>query len=73
MNTNLMSGTKVLTLFGLTSLVIHFSNWMAYNGKTRIVMNAKYAKIKSVGFKQNVLFAIPFVALIFSYILLQSL
>ena len=73
MNTNVMSQTKAITLFCITSLVIHFSNWMAYSGKSRKEMNAKYLKQKPLKVSLHVLALIPFIALVFSFILSKSI
>lgn len=73
MHIGLMSQTKVITLFIIIAICIHFSNWMAYSGKSRKEMNAKYMRHSKQVYSINVLYFLPVAAVGFAFLLLQSL
>lgn len=63
-----MSSTKFWILFVLVSVFVVFKNWMRYNGKKRIILNAK---LKSKPTSIYLLWILPFGCLILAVILLQ--
>jgi len=63
-----MSSTKFWVLFTLISIFIVFKNWMRYNGKKRIVLNAK---LKGKKTSIYLLWILPFGCLVIALILLQ--
>ncbi|MDP5081438.1 MAG: hypothetical protein NWP87_02190 [Winogradskyella sp.] len=64
----LMSSTKFWILFTLVSLFVVFKNWMRYNGKKRIILNAK---LKGRPTSIYLLWILPFGCLALAFILLQ--
>jgi hypothetical protein len=63
-----MTSTKFWMLFCLGSIFIVFKNWMRYNGKKRIVLNAK-SKAQKISI--YLLWLLPIGLLILSSILFQ--
>ena len=45
MNMQVMSSTKFWVLFSLLTVFIISKNWMRYNGKKRMILNAKFKRI----------------------------
>jgi Ca2+/Na+ antiporter len=73
MNAQIIGQSKAITFFVIAALVIHFSNWMSYSGKQRKQMNATYIKQKNKHYDLKVLTAVPFIAVLFGFLLLQSM
>jgi hypothetical protein len=66
----IMSSTKFWALFVLVALFVFLKNWMRYNGKKRIVLNAK---LKGNNTSIHLLWLLPFGCLTIAFILLQVL
>lgn len=64
----IMSSTKFWVLFLVLSIFVIFKNWMRYNGKKRIILNAK---IKTRPTSIYLLWILPFGCLVLGFILLQ--
>ncbi len=64
----IMSSTKFWVLFALVAIFVVFKNWMRYNGKKRIVLNAK---IKGRPTSIYLLWILPFGCFLLAFILLQ--
>ncbi|MGB6268917.1 MAG: hypothetical protein WBF67_07900 [Olleya sp.] len=73
MNVSTISSDKSWNLFFISAFVIHLKNWLKYNGKTRMVLNAKYNRSKSKQHNIVLLASLPFICIAFALILLQSL
>ena len=73
MNVALLSSSKAISIFFIVALVIYFTNWMSYGGKSRKEMNAKYVKVSKPSCSVNILFLIPIIVVFFALLLLQSL
>jgi len=63
-----MSSTKFWVLFSLVTVLVISKNWMRYNGKKRIILNAK---LKGQTTSIYLLWILPFGCLILAFILLQ--
>ena len=63
-----MSSTKFWVLIGVVTLFVIFKNWMRYNGKKRIILNAK-TKPKNASI--YLLWLIPLGCFTIAFILLQ--
>jgi uncharacterized membrane protein len=72
MHVDAMSKDKAWTLFIMVSLVIHFKNWIQYNGKTRKVMNAKFNRKKAPKYNMALLLALPLICVAMGLLLLQA-
>jgi len=70
MKMDVMSVTKFWVLICLISGFVIFKNWMRYNGKKRMVLNAKR---KSKSHSIFILWLLPFAGLAIGLILLQAL
>ena len=66
----IMSSKKFWVLFILITAFVIFKNWMRYNGKKRIVLNAK---LKGNTTSIYLLWLLPFGCLTLAFILLQVL
>jgi len=55
-----MSSSNTWILFVLTSLILHFKNWVNYSGRKRRVLNAKLSNKKDLGYSMIILIALPF-------------
>ncbi len=73
MHVRFMTLNKAVTVFVILGIIIHFANWMGYGGKSRKELNAKYAKIVKPKYSIRILLSLPFFAVIFAIILLNSL
>lgn len=69
MKMDVMSSTKFWVLFVLVSAFVIFKNWMRYNGKKRMILNAKR---KSKAHSIFILWLLPFGSLAIGLILLQA-
>lgn len=69
MKMDVMSSTKFWILFALISAFVIFKNWMRYNGKKRMILNAKH---KSKSHSIFILWLLPFGSLAIGLILLQA-
>jgi hypothetical protein len=54
-----MSSSNTWILFVLTSLILHFKNWVNYSGRKRRVLNAKLSNKKDLGYSMLILIALP--------------
>lgn len=63
-----MSLTKFWILYGLVILFITFKNWMRYNGKKRIILNAK---VKPKYISIYLLWLLPIGCFAIAFIMLQ--
>tara|TARA_B110000046_G_C12933881_1_gene372676 strand:- start:77 stop:454 length:378 start_codon:yes stop_codon:yes gene_type:complete len=54
-----MSSSNTWILFVLTSLILHFKNWVNYSGRKRRVLNAKLSNKKDLGYSMIILIALP--------------
>jgi hypothetical protein len=54
-----MSSSNTWILFVLTSLILHFKNWVNYSGRKRRVLNAKLSNKKDLGYSMLMLIALP--------------
>ena len=72
MHVDAMSSDKAWIVFVMVSIIIHFKNWISYNGKTRKVMNAKFNKKKAPKYNMVLLFALPFICVGMGLLLLQA-
>ncbi len=68
MKMSVMSNTKFWVLYSLIVLFVLFKNWMRYNGKKRIILNAK-SKPKHTSI--YLLWILPIGCFTFAFILLQ--
>ena len=68
MKMDVMSWTKFWVVFGLIAIFIWFKNWMRYNGKKRMILNAK---LKPKQTSIYLLWILPFGILAIAIILLQ--
>ena len=64
----IMSSTKFWVLFALVAIFVVFKNWMRYNGKKRIILNAK---LKGQTTSIFLLWILPLGCLTLAIILLQ--
>jgi hypothetical protein len=53
-----MSSSNTWILFVLTSLILHFKNWVNYSGRKRRVLNAKLSNKKDLGYSMLILIAL---------------
>ena len=60
------------TLFIVISFVIYFKNWMSYNGRNRMIMNAKTSNKKKLGYNIILLWLLPIANTVLAIILLRS-
>lgn len=72
MDIDTLDSENAWTLFVLVSLAIYFKNWMSYNGKKRIIINAIMNNKKKVVYNIILLWLLPIVCISLSVILLQS-
>ena len=72
MNTIVMSEENGWTLFGIASIIIHLSSWLKYNGKNRMVLNAKMTRRKSTKYNIWTLWMLPFGILTLAILLLKA-
>lgn len=72
MHANTISVSNAWTLFIIFAVIIHFKNWMKYNGKSRKVLNAKFNKSKS-SYSLSILLLLPIICFVLGFILLKSL
>ncbi len=72
MHVKTMSTSNFWTLFIIFSIMIHFKNWMKYNGKSRKVLNAKFNKSKN-NYNTSILLLLPIGCIILGLILLKSI
>jgi len=68
MKLQVMSATKFWVLFSLVSLFVIFKNWMRYNGKKRIILNAKSKRNDTSIY---ILWLLPIGCFAIAFILLQ--
>lgn len=67
-----MSADKAWTLFILVSIFLYFKNWMQYGGRKRKVLNAKILKKKKLSYNIWLLWLLPVVILVLTYVLFQA-
>jgi len=72
MKTSLMTSDNAWLLFVVSAIIIHFKNWLKYNGKTRKVLNAKFNRSKGSQHHIALLLSLPVVCLILGLTLLKS-
>ncbi|NRD18773.1 hypothetical protein HNV08_01835 [Winogradskyella eckloniae] len=68
MKMQIMTTTKFWILITLIALFIIFKNWMRYNGKKRVILNAKSVRINT---SIVLLWLIPIAGYLITFILLQ--
>ncbi|WP_296318891.1 hypothetical protein [Winogradskyella sp.] len=44
LNLGRISSSKAITIIVIAIILVYIKNWMRYNGKRRLVLNAKYKK-----------------------------
>lgn len=72
MHANVMSSNNAWALFIIASIGIHFKNWMQYTGKKRMMINAKMIKKKKPQTNIWLLWLLPIITLVLTYIVFQA-
>ncbi|WP_452220604.1 hypothetical protein [Lacinutrix salivirga] len=72
MNVDTMSSKKAWSLFVILVGFIYFKNWMTYNGKKRMILNAKLSKKKTLNYPITMLWLLPFALIGLAIIILQA-
>lgn len=72
MNVDTMSSNKAWTLFIMLVVFMYFKNWMQYNGKKRMLLNAKTSKKSNLNYPIPMLWFLPFALIGLAIIILQA-
>ncbi|MBE9489343.1 MAG: hypothetical protein IMY67_03530 [Bacteroidetes bacterium] len=72
MQVDTLNSENAWILFIMTSIIIYFKNWMSYNGRSRMIINAKLSKKKKLGYNIILLWLLPVANIILAIILLRS-
>ena len=72
MHVDTLNSENAWILFIMTSIIIYFKNWMSYNGRSRMIINAKLSKKKKLGYNIILLWLLPVANIILAIILLRS-
>ena len=72
MHVETLTSNNGWTLFIVISFVIYFKNWMSYNGRTRMIKNAKMSHKKKLGYNIILLWLLPIANTLLAIILLNS-
>ena len=72
MNVDALNSESAWILFVIAALIICFKNWMKYNGKKRLIINAKSQKINKSPKYIALLWILPLACLALSFILFTA-
>ena len=68
-----MTGADAWLLFIMTSVFIHFKNWVNYSGRKRRVLNAKLSSKKGLEYSSFLLIVLPIGIVGLSLLMLKAL
>ena len=72
MNVVVLTSGNAWILFITISIILYFKNWMSYNGRNRMIMNAKTSNKKKLGYNIILLWFLPIANILLAIILLRS-
>lgn len=72
MNVETLTSENAWILFITISIILYFKNWMSYNGRNRMIMNAKTSNKKKLGYNIILLWLLPIANTVLAIILLRS-
>ncbi len=72
MHVDTLTSGNAWTLFIVISIFIYFKNWISYNGRNRMIINAKLSKKKKLEYNIILLWFLPIASTALSIILLRS-
>ena len=72
MSVETLTSENAWILFIAISIILYFKNWMSYNGRNRMIMNAKTSNKKKLGYHIISIWMLPFAATTLAIILLRS-
>lgn len=72
MNVETLTSENAWILFITISIILYFKNWMSYNGRNRMIMNAKTSNKKKLQHHIILIWMLPFATTTLAIILLRS-